>query len=251
MVPMTLLAFSSDRNSGASSPQIRGNHSLGLIRSGPMATAVRKPSRSESAMLLSGASSDRKKLSSSALVGFRGGGAVSRNQACDKGAEQGSPTPARVVHDLEEPEIERQLVLRDAPVRAEPGAQQGPEPLDGVDVHLAEPVTIFVAGILTPGMADCLMLIAPGGQAGIDAILVRMDEGAQGNGGGDDRPDRALPHVGQPAQDHLPTPLDQAEDWGLVLFQRAPTRCALQLAAPPRAPLLATAVGWPLWPATT
>src|SRR3954470_12226144 len=186
-----------------------------------------------------------------ALVGFRGGGAVSRNQACDKGAEQGSPTPARVVHDLEEPEIERQLVLRDAPVRAEPGAQQGPEPLDGVDVHLAEPVTIFVAGILTPGMADCLMLIAPGGQAGIDAILVRMDEGAQGNGGGDDRPDRDLPHVGQHAQDHLPTPLDQAEDWGLVLFRRAPTRCALQLAAPPRSPLLATAVGWPLCPATT
>src|SRR4051812_47350105 len=31
-----------------------------------------------------------------ALVGFRGGGAGSRNQACDKGAEQGSPTPARV-----------------------------------------------------------------------------------------------------------------------------------------------------------
>src|SRR3954451_19267371 len=100
-------------------------------------------------------------LSRLALVGFRGGGAVSRNQACDKGAEQGSPTPARVVHELEEPEIERQLVLRDAPVRAEPGAQQGPEPLDGVDVHLAEAVPVLVAGILTPGMADCLMLIAP------------------------------------------------------------------------------------------
>src|SRR4051812_13720303 len=125
-----------------------------------------------------------------ALVGFRGGEAGSRDQARDKGAEQGSPTPARVVNELEEAEIERQLVLRDAPVWAEPGAQQRPEPLDGVDVHLAEPVTIFVARILTPGMADCLMLIAPVLQAGIDAILVRMDEGAQGNGGGDDRPDR-------------------------------------------------------------
>src|SRR4051794_8945167 len=38
------------------------------------------------------------------------------------------------VDDLEEAEIERQLVLRDAPVRAEPGAQQGPEPFHGVDV---------------------------------------------------------------------------------------------------------------------
>jgi hypothetical protein len=39
----------------------------------------------------------------------------SRNQACDKGAEHGSPTPARVVHELEEAEIERQLVLWSAP----------------------------------------------------------------------------------------------------------------------------------------
>ena len=37
-----------------------------------------------------------------ALVGFRGGGAVSLTQACDKGAEQGSPTPARVVYELGE-----------------------------------------------------------------------------------------------------------------------------------------------------
>src|SRR5215213_1842908 len=101
-----------------------------------------------------------------ALVGFRGGGAGSRNQACDKGAEQGSPTPARVVHELEEAEIERQLVLREAPVRAEPGAQQGPEPFHGVDVHLAAAVAIFVAGILTPGMADRLVPVAPGLQAG-------------------------------------------------------------------------------------
>jgi len=70
------------------------------------------------------------------------------------------------VNELEESEIERQLVLREAPVRAEPGAQQGPETLDGVDVHLAEAVAVFVARILTPGMADRLVLIAPVLQAG-------------------------------------------------------------------------------------
>src|SRR4051794_18618152 len=186
-----------------------------------------------------------------ALFGFRGGGAVSRNQACDKGAEQGSPTPARVVDELEEAEIERQLVLRDAPVRAEPGAQQGPETLDGVDVHLAEAVPVLVAGILAPGMADRLVLVAPVLQAGVDAILVGVDEGALSNSARDDRLDRPLLHVGQPAQDHLTTALDQAEDRGLVLFQRAPTRYAPQLAAPPRSPPLATAAGWPLCPATT
>src|SRR5215207_2236253 len=89
-----------------------------------------------------------------ALAGFRGGGAGSRNQACDKGAEQGSPTPARVVHELEEAEIEGQLVLRDAPVRAEPGALQGPEPFHGVDVHLAEAVPVLVAGIFAAPVAN-------------------------------------------------------------------------------------------------
>ena len=39
-------------------------------------------------------------------------------------------------------------------MRAEPGAQQRPEPFHGVDVHLAEAVPVLVAGILTPGMAD-------------------------------------------------------------------------------------------------
>src|SRR3954471_18627816 len=55
----------------------------------------------------------------------------------------------------------------------------------------------------------------------------------------------------QHVQDHWPTSLDQAEDRGLILLRRAPTRYAPQLASPPRAPLLATAAGWPLWPATT
>src|SRR5215207_9116654 len=89
-----------------------------------------------------------------ALVGFRGVGSGSCDQGGDERTEQGFAATACVVHELEEPEIERQLVLRETPVRAEPGAQQGPEPFHGVDVHLAEPVTIFVARILTAGMAD-------------------------------------------------------------------------------------------------
>ena len=62
-------------------------------------------------------------------------------------AEQGLATSARVVHELEEAEVKRQLVLRDAAVRAQPGAQQRPEPLNGVDVDLAEAVAVFVAGM--------------------------------------------------------------------------------------------------------
>jgi hypothetical protein len=54
------------------------------------------------------------------------------------------------VHELEETEIQRQFVLRDAAVRAQPGAQQRPEALDGVDVDFAEPVAIVVTRILSP-----------------------------------------------------------------------------------------------------
>src|SRR5215217_8371558 len=115
---------------------------------------------------------------SEALVGFRGGGAGSRNQACDKGAEQGSPTPARVVNELEEAKIERQLVLRDASVRAEPGAQEGPDPFHGVDVHLAEAVPVLVAGVFAAPVANRLVPVAPVLQAGVDTVLVGVDEGA-------------------------------------------------------------------------
>jgi len=55
----------------------------------------------------------------------------SRDQAGDEGTEQGFAASACVVHELKEAKIERQLVLRDAPVRAEPGAQQRAEPLCG------------------------------------------------------------------------------------------------------------------------
>src|SRR5215217_1644167 len=92
---------------------------------------------------------------------------------------------------------------------------------------------------------------ARGRQAGVDAILVGMDEGALCNRGLDDRLDRRLLHVGHHVQDHRTTALDQAEDGGLILLQRAPAWRAGQPATASEPPLLATAAGWPLWPATT
>jgi len=182
-----------------------------------------------------------------ALFGFRGGRLGSRHQSRNESAEQGFAAASRVVHELEEPEIKRQFVLRDAPVRAQPGAQQGPKAFHGVDVDLAE----AVAGILTSGVADRLMPLAPGWQASVDAILIRVDEGARGDRGRDDRLDRGLLHVGQHAQHDLSAALDQAEDRRLVLLQRAAARRACQPAAPSEPPLLATSSGCPLCPATT
>ncbi len=56
---------------------------------------------------------------------------TSRDQGCDERTEQGFAASARVVHELEEAEIERQLVLRDAPMRAQSRAQQRPKSLCG------------------------------------------------------------------------------------------------------------------------
>src|SRR3954447_13117782 len=98
--------------------------------------------------------------------------AGSYDQGGNERAQQGFAATPRVVHELEEAEVKRQLLLRDPPVRAEPGAQQGPEPLDGVDVPLAEPVAILIAGVFTLCVANRLVLIAPGWQAGVDAGLV-------------------------------------------------------------------------------
>src|SRR5215208_2705318 len=115
------------------------------------------------------------------------GGSPSCHQGSDQLAEQGFAAAAGVVHDLEEAEVERQLLLRDAAVRAQPGAQQGPEALERVDVHLAEAVAVLVACVLATPVTDGLVRVAPGLQPGIDVVLVSVDEGVLGDRGLDDR----------------------------------------------------------------
>jgi hypothetical protein len=110
-------------------------------------------------------------------------------------------------------------------------------------VDLAKAVAVLVARVLPATVADGLVPAAPGRQAGMDAVLVGVDEGAFGDGGLDDRLDRLLPHVGKHAQDHLPAPLDQAGDRWLVLRQRAAARRGCRPAAPAEPPLSATAAG--------
>src|SRR5690349_19408021 len=85
---------------------------------------------------------------------------ASRHQGSDELAEEG-PVPAPgVVHELEEGEVEGQLLLRDAAVRPQPGAQQRPDPLHGVDVHLAEAVAVLVPRVLAADVAHGLVAVA-------------------------------------------------------------------------------------------
>src|SRR4051812_5840538 len=172
---------------------------------------------------------------------MRGDGGTSHDQSGDEGAQEGFAAAAGVVHELEEAEIQRQFLLRDAPVRAQPGAQQGPRALYGIDVDLAEAIAILVTGVLAPSVADRLVPIPPGCQAGVDVVLVGVDAGALDNGSLDDRLVFLLLHIGQQAHDDLPAALDQAEDRRLVLLQRAAARRSRQSAATAEPPLLATA----------
>src|SRR5215213_2578125 len=133
----------------------------------------------------------------------------------------------------------------------QPRAQQRPESFGCFVVDLAEAVAVLVAGILAAPVTDGLMFIAPFFQAGVDVILVGMDEGTFGDGSLDDGPNGRLLNIGQHPEHHFAAPLQQAEDRWLLLLQRAAPGSTPQPAPSPAAPLLATAAGLPLCPAVT
>jgi hypothetical protein len=62
------------------------------------------------------------------------------------------------------------MLLRYAPMRSEPSAQQRPQPFDRMDVHVMKAVTIVISRILTAEMANRLVRIAPCLQTSIDVI---------------------------------------------------------------------------------
>jgi hypothetical protein len=73
-----------------------------------------------------------------------------------------------MIHELEEPEVQRQSLLRDPPMRTEPAPKQRPEPLQRVDVHRAQPIAVVAPGRLTRRMTDRLVAVAPFGEPGVE-----------------------------------------------------------------------------------
>ena len=92
---------------------------------------------------------------------------------------------------------------------AQPGAQQRPEPFDGVDMALMEPVAILIAGILTSTVTHCAMPIAPFDQSVIDIKFIGIDLGAGPDRGAHQRCDGHLPDVLQHPDRDLATTLEQ------------------------------------------
>ena len=173
------------------------------------------------------------------------------DQQFDQRAEQRLAPLPDVVHELEEAQVQRQLLLRDPSMGTQPRPQQRPEALHRVDVDLAEPVAVIVPGELPGRMADALMCVAAFVQSVIDVVLIRVDRAARGDRRQDQRPDRDLLHIGQHPDDHLAGPLDHPEDRWLLLLQGPPARGPLQASAAGLSPFFLTASGCPLCPATT
>ena len=76
------------------------------------------------------------------------------------------------MHELEEPQVQWEFLLGNAPMRAQPTPQERPEPFHGIDMDFTEAIAIFIASELAPSMVDALMVISPGRQAGINTVLI-------------------------------------------------------------------------------
>src|SRR5580658_9225080 len=116
-------------------------------------------------------------------------------------------------------------------------------------MHLTEPVSILITGILASAMVHRLVLIAPLRQPAIDAILVGVDQTSRQDRLLDQRLDGSLLDVVHHVDDHLPAALDHPQDRRLFLLARATPRCPLQASTPGRPVFFLTASGCPLCPA--
>src|SRR5688572_7198733 len=113
-------------------------------------------------------------------------------------------------------------------MRPQPGSQEGPETLEGVD--LAEAIAVLVPGVFASTMTDGLVAVAETRKPGVDAILVGIDVRAFGDSLLDDRMEGRL--LDKHPDDDLAAALDHAEDRRLFLLQGAAPATALQSVAP-------------------
>src|SRR5262249_22884820 len=113
-------------------------------------------------------------------------------------------------------------------MRTQPAPQERPEPLHGIYMHFTQAVAIFISGKLALAMVDTLMTVAPGLQAGINAVLIRINKCPRYDSIFDERLDRLLLHIGQEIDHHLTTTLHHAKDGRSFLLQCTPTRFAFE-----------------------
>ena len=173
-----------------------------------------------------------------------------RDQEFQKGSEQAFAPDAGVMHELKEAQVERQFLLRNAAMRSQPRAQQGPESLSGINMDFIKTVTVLIAGVFPPAMADRSMVKPPLGQAMVNVLLVGIHPRSRRDEPLNQRTDRGLLDVFEHPHDDRPASLDHPEDRGFFILQGAAPARTLQASPPPPAAFFLTASGCPLCPAT-
>src|SRR5262249_15332917 len=125
---------------------------------------------------------------------------------------------ADIVHKLEETQVEREFLLCNAPMRAQPTAQQRPEAFHGIHMDFTKTVAIFISSELASSVVDTLMVVAPGLQTGINAVLIRINKRTWNDSVFDEGLNGLLLHIGKELDDHLPTTLHHPKDgWSFFL----------------------------------
>jgi len=156
---------------------------------------------------------------------------VLRDQELNERRQQRFASLADVVHELEESQVDREFLLGNTPMRAQPTPQERPKAFHRVDVHFAQAVAIVIAGKLASPVVDTLMPVTPGLQTGINAVLICIHTCPWHDGVFDQGLDGLLLHVGQEIDDHLTATLQHPKDGRSFLLQGATTSFALEPAS--------------------
>src|SRR6266704_3225063 len=97
-------------------------------------------------------------------------------------------------------------------MRPKPAPQERPEPFHGIHMHFTKTVSIFIPGVLSSSMVNALMVVSPGMQASINAVLVRIHKCPWNNGVFDEGLNRLLLHIGHQIDHHLTATLNHPKD---------------------------------------
>ena len=85
-------------------------------------------------------------------------------------------------------------------------------------MHFTKPVSIFISSVFTPAMIDMLMLVSPGMQAGINAVLIRIHTCPWNDHVFDEGLDGLVRDIGQQIDHHLTATLHHPTDgWSFLL----------------------------------
>ena len=97
------------------------------------------------------------------------------------------------MHELKEAQVQRQLLLREAAMRSQPGTEQRPKALHRVDMNFMEAIPVLVAGVFTPAMTHRMMIKPPLLQRVIDGLFIGMDARSRRDERLDQGANRGLP----------------------------------------------------------